>query len=137
MQTRRDLLKASGFGLVAMVVRGVGRAATPSAAKPNVILVMTDDQGYGDLACHGNPELRTPNLDRLRTQSIRMTDFHVAPFCTPTRAALMTGRYSGQAGCDRQRNWMPVLRQQRVQLRPEREHRAEGEQHQGCSCGTP
>jgi arylsulfatase A-like enzyme len=69
---------------------------TPSGAeqkaKPNVILIMTDDQGYGDLACHGNPVLKTPNLDRLYAQSTRLTDFHVAPFCSPTRAALMTGR---------------------------------------------
>ena len=63
------------------------------AAKPNVILIMTDDQGYGDLGCHGNPTQKTPNLDRLHAESIRFTDFHVAPFCTPTRAALMTGRY--------------------------------------------
>jgi arylsulfatase A-like enzyme len=53
---------------------------------------MTDDQGYGDLACHGNPVIRTSNLDRLHAQSVRLTDFHVSPLCTPTRAALMTGR---------------------------------------------
>ena len=66
-------------------------AASEPAAKPNVILVMTDDQGYGDLSCHGNPVLRTPNLDRLHNQSIRLTEFHVAPMCTPTRGQLMSG----------------------------------------------
>tara|TARA_R110002049_G_scaffold4601_5_gene32625 strand:- start:871746 stop:873512 length:1767 start_codon:yes stop_codon:yes gene_type:complete len=71
------------------------------ASRPNVVLVMTDDQGYGDLACHGNPVLRTPNLDRLYAESVRMTDFHVSPFCTPTRAALMTGRYPGRTGAYR------------------------------------
>ncbi len=68
---------------------------TPSAGherRPNVLFVLTDDQGYGDLSCHGNPILRTPNLDRLHEESVRMTDFHVSPVCTPTRAALMTGR---------------------------------------------
>jgi len=62
------------------------------AAKPNVLLIMTDDQGYGDLSCHGNPVLKTPNLDKLHKISVRLTDFHVAPMCSPTRGQLMTGR---------------------------------------------
>ncbi|WP_197453988.1 arylsulfatase [Caulifigura coniformis] len=61
------------------------------ADRPNVIVVMTDDQGYGDFSCHGNPVLKTPHLDRLHGESIRLTDFHVAPMCTPTRGQLMTG----------------------------------------------
>ncbi|MEC5128345.1 arylsulfatase [Verrucomicrobiales bacterium BCK34] len=72
-----------------------------SAAPPNVVLVMTDDQGYGDLSCHGNPILKTPNLDRLHAESVRFTDFHVSPFCTPTRAALMTGNHAGYTGAFR------------------------------------
>ena len=70
-------------------------------AQPNVILVMTDDQGYGDLGCHGNPFLKTPNLDQLHREAVRLTDFHVSPFCTPTRAALMTGRYPARTGAYR------------------------------------
>ena len=66
-------------------------ASTPAATPPNVILVLTDDQGYGDLSCHGNPVLKTPNLDRLYAESIRLTDFHVVPMCTPTRGQLMSG----------------------------------------------
>jgi len=58
---------------------------------PNVVLVITDDQGYGELSCHGNPVLRTPNLDQLYRESVRFTDFHAAPMCTPTRGQLMTG----------------------------------------------
>ncbi|TYA74655.1 arylsulfatase [Seonamhaeicola marinus] len=61
--------------------------------KPNVILILTDDQGVGDLSCHGNPWLKTPNLDAFYRKSVRMTDFHVSPLCTPTRAAIMTGQY--------------------------------------------
>ena len=68
------------------------------SAKPNVIMILTDDQGYGDLSCHGNPWLRTPELDRLHGDGVRLTDFHVDPMCAPTRAALMTGRYSARAG---------------------------------------
>ena len=55
-------------------------------------MVLTDDQGYGDLACHCNPELKTPNLDKLHADSIRFTDFHAAPMCTATRGQLISGR---------------------------------------------
>lgn len=67
-------------------------------APPNVLLIMTDDQGFGDLGYHGNPVIRTPNLDRLAAESVRLTDFHVDPTCSPTRAALLTGRYSCRTG---------------------------------------
>jgi arylsulfatase A-like enzyme len=73
-------------------------AAVGPARKPNVVLVITDDQGYGDLSCHGNPVLRTPNLDKLASESVRLTNFHVDPTCSPTRSALMTGRYSTRVG---------------------------------------
>ncbi|MCA8956462.1 MAG: arylsulfatase [Planctomycetes bacterium] len=69
-----------------------------SGRRPNVILVMTDDQGYGDVHAHGNTMIRTPNLDSLREQCVRLTDFHVDPTCSPTRSALMTGRYSTRTG---------------------------------------
>ena len=61
------------------------------AARPNVILVMTDDQGYPELSAHGNPVLNTPFLDKLHSQSVRFTDYHASPMCTPTRGSLMTG----------------------------------------------
>ncbi len=60
--------------------------------RPNVIIIMTDDQGYGELSVHGNPILKTPQLDKLHHQSIRFTNFHVAPMCTPTRGQLMSGK---------------------------------------------
>ena len=65
---------------------------------PNVVFVITDDQGYGDLACHGNPVIRTPNLDRMHAESVRFTNYHVGPTCAPTRAGLMTGHYANSAG---------------------------------------
>ena len=61
-------------------------------------MIVTDDQGYGDMSCHGNPWLQTPNLDRLYGDSVRLEDYHVDPVCTPTRASLMTGRYSSRVG---------------------------------------
>lgn len=66
--------------------------STLSNSRVNIILVMTDDQGYGDLSCHGNPILKTPNIDKLYEQSARFTDFHASPTCAPTRAALMSGQ---------------------------------------------
>jgi arylsulfatase A-like enzyme len=66
--------------------------------KPNVILIVTDDQGYGEIAAHGNTLIKTPNLDKLHGESVRLTDFHVDPTCSPTRAALLTGRYSTRTG---------------------------------------
>ena len=67
-------------------------------SRPNIVLVITDDQGYGDLSCHGNPILQTLNLDRFHRESMRFTDFNVSPTCAPTRAALMTGRHEFRNG---------------------------------------
>ncbi|WP_114749873.1 arylsulfatase [Pleomorphovibrio marinus] len=65
---------------------------------PNVILIITDDQGYGDLGYHGNPHIHTPVLDQLARESIRLDQFYVSPVCAPTRSSLMTGRYSLRTG---------------------------------------
>ena len=79
-------------------------AEPPNTARPNVVIVLTDDQGYGDLSCHGNPILKTPNMDVLHAEAVRLTDFHVDPTCSPTRSALMTGRYS-----HRVRGWHTIM----------------------------
>lgn len=73
-------------------------ASEPDPPPPNVILIMTDDQGYGDIAAHGHPHLVTPHMDRLHAASVRLEQFHVDPSCSPTRSALMTGRYSARVG---------------------------------------
>ncbi len=67
-------------------------------ARPNVILIMTDDQGWAQLGSHGDPVLQTPHLDSLAAESVEMTRFYVSPVCAPTRAALMTGRYNYRTG---------------------------------------
>lgn len=66
--------------------------------KPNVLVFLIDDQGYGDLSCLGNEHFQTPNMDALHAESVRFTDFHVDPTCSPTRSALMTGRFSRRVG---------------------------------------
>jgi len=97
-RTRREFLKTVGLGAAAAPMAGRLATAQEGRRQPNVILVMTDDQGYGDLGCHGNEIIRTPNLDRLHSQSTRLTNFHVDPTCSPTRSSLMTGRYSSRTG---------------------------------------
>lgn len=66
--------------------------------KPNVIIVITDDQGYGDIGAHGNTVIKTPNIDGFYKESYHLTDFHVNPTCAPTRSALMTGRFANSTG---------------------------------------
>lgn len=70
----------------------------PERNRPNIIIVMPDDIGYGDFSCHGNPILRTPAVDRLWREGVRLTRFHVSPTCAPTRAALLTGRHEFRNG---------------------------------------
>src|SRR4029453_17205535 len=79
-------------GLIASLTTLAPAAEPERPRRPNVVILLTDDNGYGDLSCHGNPVLKTPNFDRLHDQSVRLTDFHVAPMCTPTRSQLMTGK---------------------------------------------
>jgi arylsulfatase A-like enzyme len=81
--------------LLAACGGGPGEAEGP---RPNILLVITDDQGWGDLGIHGNPKIRTPNLDRLARESVRLDQFHVMPVCSPTRACLLTGRYNYRTG---------------------------------------
>lgn len=82
----------------AIVLASCGGLKAAATERPNILLIMTDDQGYGDLACHGNELIDTPVLDRLASESIRFDRFFVCPYCTPTRAALMTGRYPLRTG---------------------------------------
>lgn len=78
------------FGMLGLILHAQQEIDAP---RPNVILVLTDDQGIGELGVHGNPWIQTPHLDKFHKNAVRLTDFHVNPVCTPTRAALMTGRY--------------------------------------------
>jgi arylsulfatase len=74
-------------------------ADEPIAGKrPNIIFVLTDDQGYGDFSCHGNPILKTPNMDRLHDEGVRFVDFYVSPTCSPTRSCLMSGKHEFKNG---------------------------------------
>lgn len=97
-------MKYIKFGSIGMfltpIVLSVGCHAQPGRKqyKPNVIFILTDDQGYGDMGCHGNSLIKTPNIDKLHSQSIRFTNFHVGTTCAPTRSGLMTGNYCNKVG---------------------------------------
>jgi arylsulfatase A-like enzyme len=75
--------------------------AATGGARPNVVLILTDDVGYGDLGCFGATDVKTPHIDRLAREGVRLTDFYAAPQCTPTRAALISGRYQQRVGLER------------------------------------
>ncbi|HEY5911726.1 MAG TPA: sulfatase [Verrucomicrobiae bacterium] len=90
---------------VALTVVGLqGAELQPSVTptRPNIVIILADDLGWGDLSCYGHPSIQTPNLDRLAGQGMRFTDFYsAAEVCTPSRAALLTGRYPIRSGmCD-------------------------------------
>ena len=87
---RRHFIKTTAVAGLILAMTGSLYAAGGLSENPNVILIMTDDQGYGDLSCHGHPWLKTPNLDQLHAEGVRLTDYHASPLCAPTRAALMT-----------------------------------------------
>ena len=84
--------------LVLLAIAGLAEAKPLAGSRPNIILVMTDDQGMGDLSCLGNTVLRTPHLDRFYAMSTRFTDFHVSPNCAPTRSAIFSCRHAFRNG---------------------------------------
>jgi arylsulfatase A-like enzyme len=95
--SRRAWMRAAGLGALTLGERTL-EATNNQSVPPNVILVLVDDVGYGDFACLGNPYIKTPNVDKLHSRSVRFTDFHVSPTCAPTRSSLMTGRYCDAVG---------------------------------------
>ncbi len=101
MRTRREFLKDSAKGTVAAVGLSAGYATTVvgRGRKPNVVLIMVDDLGYHDLGCYGHPRIKTPALDQLARDGIRLTSFYAgATVCTPSRMALLTGAYPSRLG---------------------------------------
>ena len=99
--TRREFAKI-GATLTSAAFLAPFSGAVPvgrtNSRGPNVLLVLTDDQGYGDLSCHGNEQLRTPNIDSFAATGVEMTEFYVCPVCAPSRSSLLTGQYNYRTG---------------------------------------
>jgi arylsulfatase A len=98
---RREFLKSAGLGTMLIALPGCTSISERLAGKrpPNIVLIVSDDQGYNDLGCYGSAEVKTPNLDRLAAGGVRLTGFYVTwPACTPSRGSLLTGRYPQRNG---------------------------------------
>jgi arylsulfatase A-like enzyme len=108
--TRQDFLRILGLGTAGLTLTGCALQTSGARRSPNIIVIFADDLGYGDLGVFGHPSLRTPNLDRMAAQGMKLTQFYVAAsVCTPSRAALLTGRYPIRSGMcsDRRRVLFP------------------------------
>ncbi len=105
-----------GFLLILLIMAFGSCMRSGASELPNVILIITDDQGYGEISFHGNPWIQTPNMDRLAQESCRLTDFHVGTTCAPTRSGLMTGRNCNRVGVWHTVNGRSLLRKDEVTI---------------------
>lgn len=96
--TRRQFLKEVTLATTALSMAGSAYAGTNTTRKPNILLILTDDQGWGDVTSHGNDIIDTPVMDSLAASGARFDRFFVSPVCAPTRASLLTGRYHPRTG---------------------------------------
>jgi arylsulfatase A-like enzyme len=111
---RRAFLKAAGAGLCLAGAGGLAALADVAPKKPNIVLVMADDQGWGDMAYNGHPTLKTPNFDEMARTGLRFDRFYAAaPVCSPTRGSVMTGRNPNRFGCFK---WGHSIRPQEITI---------------------
>jgi len=111
---RRDFLKAASAGFCLTLFSPLSAFAESSKKKPNIVLCMADDQGWGDMAYNGHPVLKTPNFDAMAASALRFDRFYAAaPVCSPTRGSVMTGRHPNRFGCF---SWGNTLRPQEITI---------------------
>ncbi|MHC4396467.1 MAG: sulfatase-like hydrolase/transferase [Planctomycetota bacterium] len=111
---RRDFLKAAGKGLCIGLLSPLSALAGSAKKRPNIVLCMADDQGWGDMAYNGHPVLKTPNFDVMAASALRFDRFYAAaPVCSPTRGSVMTGRHPNRFGCF---SWGNTLRPQEITI---------------------
>ncbi|MBW7992348.1 MAG: sulfatase-like hydrolase/transferase [Planctomycetes bacterium] len=111
---RREFLKVLGAGVCLGAAGCVSEMSARSSRKPNIVLCMADDQGWGDMAYNGHPVLKTPNFDAMAASALRFDRFYAAhPVCSPTRGSVMTGRHPNRFGCFK---WGHTLRPQEITI---------------------
>jgi arylsulfatase A-like enzyme len=111
---RRDFLKATGTGALGLALGILPKLTKAAAKKPNIILCMADDQGWGDMAYNGHPVLKTPHFDTMASEAMQFDHFYAAaPVCSPTRGSVMTGRHPNRFGCFQ---WGHTLRPQEITI---------------------
>ncbi|MHC4120840.1 MAG: sulfatase-like hydrolase/transferase [Planctomycetota bacterium] len=114
LMQRREFLKKIGAGVCLAAAGCVSARAGASRRKPNIVLCMADDQGWGDMAYNGHPVLKTPNFDTMAAEALRFDRFYAAaPVCSPTRGSVMTGRHPNRFGCFK---WGHSLRPQEISI---------------------
>ena len=97
--TRRDFLRAAGTTAASLAISGCALAVERAANRPNILMILVDDLGYGDLSSYGAKDMQTPNIDKLMASGMRFDNFYAnCPVCSPTRASLLTGRYPDLVG---------------------------------------
>ena len=111
---RREFLKTLGAGICLAATGTISTSRAASSSKPNIVLCMADDQGWGDMAYNGHPVLKTPNFDAMAAEALRFDRFYAAaPVCSPTRGSVMTGRHPNRFGCFK---WGYTLRPQEITI---------------------
>lgn len=113
-----------------MHLLGVSAGLLQAAPKPNIVLILADDLGYGDVACFGGKDIKTPNIDSLARDGMRLTSFYVHQRCSPSRLALMTGSYAHRAGATK-----VIYRQDRMGINPAEITTPELLRKAGYACG--
>ena len=93
--------------LLAPLTHTMGKDSPDNTIRPNVIVILTDDQGFGDVSLHGNPVVKTLHTDAIAQDGVSFSQFHVTPMCSPTRAALLTGKKPIEKWCDRNVRRLP------------------------------
>src|SRR5210317_407913 len=91
---KKELVKFPYLVIFFLVLLSCNSTSVQEDQRPNVVIILADDQGWGDLSVNGNSNLHTPNIDELAAQGASFTNFYVSPVCSPTRAELLTGRYN-------------------------------------------
>ena len=113
---KHNVIKIAGFAVAAICASLSVSTLATAKSKPNVLLILTDDQGYGDVGFNGNPHLKTPHLDRFAADSVVFDRFYANPVCSPTRAALLTGRYAHRTGVLQTANGLSLLRPSEITI---------------------